>query len=325
MAIFFRSPLAFRLHAFWEARHAVGQGFSTHTILRCLDRFLKIELKPGNTITQEVAQRWFKSMEHLSPGTRVNRMSVLRQFCHYLRYFDPRTCTVHRAFVPRRNRPASYIYSRKEVGRIIAAAMRIGPSPSLRPLVIATLVGLLFSTGLRIGEALRLDLADIDLKRRLLHIRRTKFKKSRYVPLSPSTADHLAAYLRKRRRAGFATCPASPVFVSIRGTRYAASTFSTVFLAIIRELGIRGPQGQRGARVHDARHTFSVSRLLAWHRSGANLFVKLPALSTYLGHTSVSGTQTYLHATAELLESVGQRFHAHFAIPPTRRKKHALH
>ena len=326
MAIVFCSPLAFRLHAFWETRRAAGQrGFATHKILRGLDRFLQSELQPGDTITQDVAQRWFRSMEHLSPGTRVNRMSVLRQFCVYLRYFDPRACTVHRTFVPRRNRPPPYIYSGKEVGHIMAAAMRIGPVPSLRPLVVSTLVGLLFSTGLRIGEALRLDLADIDLKRRLLQVRFTKFKKSRYVPLSPSTAGHLAAYLRRRRSAGFATGPASPVFVTTRGTRYAASNFTTVFLAIIRQLGIRGPKGQRGARVHDARHTFSVSRLLAWHRSGANLLAKLPALSTYLGHTSVSGTQVYLHSTAELLESTGKRFHAHFAIPAATRKKHAPH
>jgi integrase len=166
-------------------------------------------------------------------------------------------------------------------------------------------------------------MADIDLHRRLLHIRRTKFKKSRYVPLSPSAAHHLAAYRRKLRRAGFATTSTSPFFVSLGGERLGQGSFSNLFLAIIRQLGIRGPRGVRGGRVHDARHTFCVSRLLAWHRSGANLLAKLPALSTYLGHTSVSGTQTYLHATAELLESVGERFHAHFAIPTAKGKKHA--
>jgi integrase len=185
------------------------------------------------------------------------------------------------------------------------------------------LIGLLFSTGLRIGEALRLDLADLDLKRRLLHVRFTKFNKSRYVPLSPSTADHLAAYLRRLRKAGFATSSASPVFVSLRGNRCSDSTFSEAFLAIIRQFGIRGPRGHRGARIHDARHSFCVHRLLAWYRDGANLFAKLPALSTYVGHTKVSATQVYLHATAELLETVGKRFHAQFGIPPSKGKNHA--
>lgn len=300
-------------------RLAGQQGPSTLKILRYLDRFLVGKLKPGDTVTEEVAQRWFRSMEHLSAGTRLHRITVLRQVCLYLRHFDPRTCIVHRSFFPRCNRPTPYIYTRQEVGRMMAAAKRIGPPGSLRPAVAYTVIGLLFSTGLRISEALKLTIDDIDLERRLLHIRLTKFKKSRYVSLSPSTARHLAAYLAKRRRAGFPTCPGSPVFVSLRGNRYSHTGFTTVFLAISRKLGIRGPQGQRGARIHDSRHSFCVHRLLAWHRSGANLFAKLPALSTYLGHATVSSTQIYLHSTAELLESTGERFHAHFAIPSAKR------
>lgn len=326
MPTVFHSPLAHRLQAFWEARHGGGQrGFSTHVILRELDGFLQGELQPGDALTQEVAQHWFKSMEHLSAGTRVNRISVLRQFCLYQHFFDRRTCLIPRTFLPRRTRFVPYIYSRREVAQIMSAAKRIGPARNLRPAVIATLVGLLFSTGLRIGEALKLTIADFDFNRRLLHIRYAKFKKSRYVPLSPSTAHHLAVYRRKLRRAGFATSAASPLFVALSGGQLAHNSFSNLFLAILRQLGIRGARGVRGPRVHDARHTFCVNRLLAWHRIRANLFAKLPALSTYLGHRSLSGTQTYLHATAELLESVGERFHAHFAVPSAKRKKHAHH
>jgi integrase/recombinase XerD len=222
---------------------------------------------------------------------------------------------VHRSFVPRRTRPVPHIYTRDEVHRIMAASKCIGPTEGLRPLVVSNLIGLLYSTGLRIGEALKLTIGDVDLKRRLIHIREGKFKKSRYVPLSKSTADHLAAYLHRRQRAGFPTSSTSPVFVTPAGGRYGKSTIATIFLEIVRKIGIRGPKGQRGPRIHDFRHTFAVNRLLAWHREGANLFAKLPLLSTYLGHTTVTGTEVYLHATAELLESVGKRFHAHFAIP----------
>ena len=87
------------------------------------------------------------------------------------------------------------------------------------------------------------------------------------------------------------------------------------FLQIIRDLGLRGPKGQRGPRIHDLRHSFAVNRLLAWYREGTNLAAKLPLLSTYLGHSTITGTEVYLHATAQLLESAGQRFHSHFAIP----------
>jgi integrase/recombinase XerD len=150
---------------------------------------------------------------------------------------------------------------------------------------------------------------------RLIHVREAKFKKSRYVPISQSAADHLAGYLHRRRKAGFPTSSTSPVFVGPRGGNYGKSTIATIFLETVRKIGIRGPKGQRGPRIHDFRHTFAVNRLLTWHREGTNLFAKLPLLSTYLGHTSLAGTEVYLHATAELLESVGKRFHSHFAIP----------
>lgn len=312
----FRSPLAFRIQTFLETRRAAGRSdASTQKILINLDRFLMSELKPGKPITREIAEHWFKSMEHLSTGTRINRISILRQFCLYLSHFDPRTCIVHRSFLPRRTRPVPHIFTRNEVRQIMAASKRIGPRVSLRPLVFSTLIGLLYSTGLRIGEALKLTIGDVDLKRRLIYIHEAKFKKSRYVPISQSVGDHLAAYLQRRRKAGFPTSSTSPVFVAPSGGRYGKSTVATIFLKIVRQIGIRGPKGHRGPRIHDFRHTFAVNRLLAWHREGANLFAKLPLLSTYLGHTTVTGTEVYLHVTADLLESVGKRFHSHFAIP----------
>lgn len=318
----FRSPLAFRLQCFLAARKNAGRrGIANQKILIYLDRFLAGELQPGETITRDVAERWIKSLEALSIGTRINRISVLRQFCLYLAHFDPRTCIVHRSFLPRRTRPVPHTYTRKEVRQIIAAARRIGPCGSLRPAVVATLVGSLYTTGLRIGEALRLTLADVDLKRVVLSVRETKCKKSRYVPLSSSAVAQLEAYLRQRRKAGMSLCADAPFFVNRQGKRFGQTAFTTVFLEIIRELGIRGPKGQAGPRVHDFRHSFAVSRLLAWYREGVNLSAKLPLLSTYLGHTTVSCTEVYLHATAELLESAGRRFRAHFAVPPLTRKR----
>jgi integrase len=187
------------------------------------------ELKPGDPITREIVERWFKSMEHLSPATRINRISILRQFCLYLSHFDPRTCIIHRSFVPHRTRPVPHIYTRGEVRQIMAASRRIGPAQGLRPVVLSTLVALLYTTGLRVGEALKLTIGEVDLKRRLIHVRESKFKKSRYVPISPSTADQLAAYLRQLRKAGYPTSPNSPFFVAPGGGRYGKSAFARPF------------------------------------------------------------------------------------------------
>lgn len=316
-ACIFRSPLAPRLQAFFQTRYVQNQrGLSSLKILRYLDQFLLSELKPGEPITPQVVQHWLESMSGVSPNTRINRLCVLRQFCQYLSHFDPRTCIIHRNCLPRRTRPAPHIYTRQEVGCIMAQARELGPKGSLRSLVASNLVGLLYATGLRIGEALNLTLADVDLKRRVIEVREGKFGKSRYVPISPSTAKHLATYLRQRREAGFSVAATAPVFLNILGTRHGHPGFVTLFLEILRKIGLRGPKGQPGPRIHDLRHTFAVHRLLAWYRQGANLGAKLPLLSLYLGHTTLSGTDVYLHATAQLLESAGRRFHARFAIPP---------
>ena len=319
----FRSPLAPRLQAFLETRLAGnrGRGVSRLKILRYLDCFLQGEIKPGQPLPREIAERFNESMTHLNPNTRLNRLSVLRQFCLYLSHFDPRTCIIYRSYLPRRSRPAPYIYTRKDVNRILAAAQKLGPPGSLRPIVISTLIGLLYAPGIRIGEALNLRLGDLDLKRRVIEVHEGKFRKSRYLPLAPSTPRHLRVYLARRRKAGFSTAATAYVFLNVIGTRHGHPGFVTVFLEILRGLGLRRPKGARGSRVHDLRHTFAVNRLLAWYRQGVNLGAKLPLLSTYLGHSTVTGTEIYLQATAQLLESAGRRFHARFAVPPIIRSK----
>lgn len=320
----FRSPLAPRLQAFLELRSALRRnGASDYKILRYLDRYLMGALKPGQTITREIAEEWIKSMEHLSIGTRINRISLLRQLCRYLSHFDPQTCLIQRHFTAHRTRPAPHIYSRQEVQALMAAARRIGPRRSLRPATISTLIGLLYATGLRIGEALKLRLTDVDLKRRVLVIRQTKFRKSRYVPISVSTAKALATYLQQRSAAGFSTAPSAPVFVNPHGFAYGPERICCIFLEIARKIGLRAPKGQRGPRLHDFRHTFAVHRLAAWYRRGAQLSAKLPLLSTYLGHTTVTATEVYLSATAELLEEAGKRFRQHFAPAPLMRREAA--
>src|SRR5258708_37496263 len=154
-------------------------------------------------------------------------------------YLDERTGLIRRHCVPRGTGPAPYIYSGQEVSRIMAAARKLGPPGSLRPVVVSTLIGLLYATGLRIGEALNLTLADIDLKRRVIEVREGKFKKSRYVPISPSTAKHLRVYLEKRRQVGFSTASDAPVFLNIIGARHGHPGFVTLFLEILRDIGLR--------------------------------------------------------------------------------------
>ncbi|MCP5521858.1 MAG: hypothetical protein H7A46_09965 [Verrucomicrobiales bacterium] len=143
--------------------------------------------------------------------------------------------------------------------------------------------------------------------------------------MSSSTAREMRDYLQQRRRAGFSVDPTAPVFPNIIGNPHGHPGFVTLFLELLRDLGLRGPKGQTGPRLHDMRHSFAVHRLLAWYRQGANLAAKLPLLSTYLGHSTLTGTEVYLQATAQLLEEAGERFHAHFAVPFIRAKRREKH
>jgi integrase/recombinase XerD len=316
MTCLFRSIVAPRLQSFLDIRRALGRNASSEVkILRYLDRFLMAELKQGQALTLHIAERWIDQFKHLSVGTRINRISILRQFCFYLSRFDKRTCLINRSSLPRRRRPAPHIYTKREVQAIINAAKRIGPSGSLRPAVISTLIGLLYSTGLRIGEALRLTLADVDLRHRLLVVRQTKFRKSRYVPLSEGTTRAMTAFIRKRRAAGFSTKSNAAVFVNPQGRAYGAPRICEVFLEIVRRIGLRGPAGQPGPKIHHFRHSFAVTRLATWYREGAILPAKMPLLTTYLGHTTVTCTEVYLQATAELLQEANEKFHRHCAVP----------
>ncbi len=174
-----------------------------------------------------------------------------------------------------------------------------------------TLFGLLYTTGLRVGEAISLDLADVDLARQRIYIHRSKFRKSRWVPLSASTCSVLQRYIQERTRI-FPAAPQDPLFANLQGRRLFLQIVYTAFRQALSRCGLRGGKGDPGPRIHDLRHSYACNRLLAAYRQGGDVNALLPALATYLGHVCITYTQVYLRATAELLEMANQRFHNNF-------------
>jgi len=203
-----------------------------------------------------------------------------------------------------RARVAPYLYSQAEIAALMKAARAL--TPPLRAATYETLIGLMAATGLRIGEALALDRADVDLEEGALHVRAAKQSKQRELPLHESTTEALRAYARLRERLW--PNPAAPAFfLSAQGRRLSKSAFNATFPKLIRQVGLEG-RGQRARpRPHDLRHTFAVRTLLDWHRAGAEVERRLPLLATYLGHVHPADTYWYLQAAPELLALVGQR------------------
>lgn len=220
-------------------------------------------------------------------------------------------------FPPEGPRPLPYIYSEADVVRLLATAEGLAPhqgSPLHREVARVGIV-LLYTTGLRRGELVRLTLGDYETTAGVIHVRRSKFDKSRLVPLSADAAMELDRYLTARRRLG-ASCDGDvPLLVHNHGARFQGYTgpgFGHLLKKVIRAAGIRTSQG-RAPRIHDLRFTFAVQALLRWYRAGVDVQARLPALATYLGHASVVSTQYYLTFLEATAEAASERFHTHSA------------
>lgn len=178
--------------------------------------------------------------------------------------------------------------------------------PSLRAVTFETLIGLLACTGLRIGEAIRLDRDDVDLEGPVLTIRDSKFGKSREVLLHESTCLKLAEYAQLRDR----LCPETKdrsFFITTRGTRLCHPTFHQPFRALLKQAGIEHSSPSRRVRIHDLRHSFAVRTLLGWYRDGGDVAARMPLLSTYMGHVDPAASYWYLSAAPELLALAAER------------------
>jgi integrase len=264
-----------------------------------------LEANGTDTITTENAFAWASLPVNASSDWWGYRLSVVRAFARHLHAIDPVHDVPPTGLLPAKtHRATPYLYSDANIAALMAAARQLR-SP-LRAATFETLVGLLAVTGLRIGEALRLDRDDIDLAGGVLRIRQTKFGKSREVPLHPSTVEALAAYalrrdeLRPRPRE-------QAFFVSTAGTRLLYCNAHLAWLDLVRRARLGPRSATCRPRPHDLRHSFAVRTLLGWYRDGADVAACMPLLSTYLGHVHPGNTYWYLSAAPELLTLVAAR------------------
>ncbi|MBI3264190.1 MAG: tyrosine-type recombinase/integrase [Acidobacteria bacterium] len=208
-----------------------------------------------------------------------------------------------------------YIYTHDDVVRLItAAAQPVPPATLIQPQTLRLVVLVLYATGLRAGEALRLRDCDVDLRDRLLTIWESKFFKSRLVPVGTELCRALSQYQTDRARLPRAEGDRSVFFATRRGRAISLGRLEHAFTRLLRQTHVgQGATGHR-PRPHDLRATFAVHRLIAWYREGADVQARLPLLSTYLGHVNVSATSVYLTMTAELLVEASLRFER-YALP----------
>ncbi|HEY6354854.1 MAG TPA: tyrosine-type recombinase/integrase [Burkholderiaceae bacterium] len=253
------------------------------------------------------------------PATWARRLKNLRSFARYLQQFEPRTEVPDDTTFGRiGQRLAPHIYSEGEIVELLAAARRLGPTPGLRGATYEALFGLIASTGLRVSEAVHLLDADVDLKLGMLSVRRTKFAKSRQVPLHPSAVQALLRYRRMRNRYVEVT-DETPFFVGTRGKRLghglSLRQVHRVFIGLRDQLGWVNRGAHDGPRIHDLRHAFVVRRVMLWHAQGVDVDQGMLALSTYVGHAMVTNTYWYLTGVPQLMAVAAAKFESCMPVP----------
>lgn len=251
------------------------------------------------TVTVAAALTWARQPgDHPDSTMPPRRMTIARGFARYLSGLDSRTEIPPQGLIPSRQRwRPPFLFSTADIDALMAQARRMRwrlPAASHE-----TLLGLLAATGMRVGEALKLDRGDIDWTDAVLLIRQSKFGKSRLVPVLPGTLAALRRYTAVRDE--LSPTPATrSFFVSVRGTRLIYPVVQQVFRRLCDAAGI-GTASARVPHIHGLRHSFAVATLLEWYRAGDDIEARLPTLSTYLGHRDPRSTYWYLSAAPELL------------------------
>lgn len=262
----------------------------------------------SQTITTELAISWARLPVNARPNHWAARLSVARGFARYLQTIEPATEVPPVAVFPaRRHRPAPYLWSQRDINRLLDGARAL--RPALRAATCEGLLGLLAVSGMRVGEAVGLDRGDIDFDTGVITIHHAKFDRPRLVPLHPTTTAALRVYAAERDR----LCPAprsTAFFVSVSGARLDRGAVAKALRQITTAMGLRSETVR--PTPHQLRHSFAVRTLIEWQRSGVCVEEHIAVLSTYLGHVSPADTYWYLSASPELMELVAERLDARF-------------
>lgn len=308
----FRSLFADGIQAFLAHKRALGRQYrAEESALRLLDRFLAEHcITAIADVTPKVIDDFLMSRPRPAPRSYNHLYGTL------VRFFDWMIRHERLQHSPVRSKPRRGTRVRLPFLLDSAAARRLfdvaGQLPdngftACRGSSFRTIFTLLYGLGLRVGEVARLRVRDVDGTRRVLHIRDTKFAKSRLVPYGPRIHALLTAHLARRAQQQPLSAE-MPVFAQRSGRPISADAISLTFHRLVPQLGLVIPDGAVGPRVHDLRHAFATRTLLRWYRNGIDPRSRLLSLATFLGHVDPASTAVYLTMTPELLNYASERF-----------------
>jgi integrase len=300
----FTSCFAQHLTEYVALRQRLGLKFERQSaILYWFDRYLSETAYQG-PLTQELVMTFVTHTPAISAGERANRYSTIEHFSRYYAAYVPDTPVLDpKALTAKCHRPTPYIFTDQELAQLLHLAKTLAYNP-IRRVTLHAMVALAATTGMRRGEVIRLDRADVDLTTGVLHIRQAKFFKERLVPVHPTTLAVLQEYARVRDVTYLH--PASPAFfLSMDRIRFAKHTWTMAFRGLLTAMGFSWTEPH--PTLHSLRHTFAVRRLETWYAEGRDVQALLPSLATYLGHAHYSDTAYYITATPRLMALAAER------------------
>lgn len=309
----FHSTLARWMYDFVSFKRMEGYDYTDQArTLSYFDSFLLEGLgqEQGPGLALSTLQRYVDTTNHLKPFSRSTRISSVREFTRYLHARQPNSAIVPKNILPRIQYTIRFFpITPRQVADLMDATAAVLPKGSILIQSVRVLIGLLYSTGLRISEALALTLDDIDQERSTLHVVCGKFGKERLVPISPSTLSAVDEYLTIRDSQA-SNSSSAPLFLAAYDTTMNRGQAYHYFKRLCQHCEI---QGNPSPRLHDLRHNYACRRLALWRKEGKDINAMLPVLATAMGHVNIFATQRYLHADAVSLLDASEKFN-HYII-----------
>ncbi len=303
----YQSVLAPYIRDFIHLKEASGCNYLRGKwILKEIDQFYQKNNVIQPVITRELVQRWHKTRINDSPSTIYSKFSMLAQLA---RYMSRQGCNCFIPKLPDASRSKGnftpYIFTVKQIDQLLQSSDKLrlhDRHMNTTLFCVPAVLRLLYSTGLRISEALSIKNTDVKLSEGYIHIRKTKNGAERLVPINDSLRRVFQQYLSYRNRMPINNVgsPSSFFFIKCDGTYCSAQSIYAWFRKLLAECDIPYIGNHHGPRVHDLRHTFAVHSMVQMAKNGQDLYSSLPVISTCLGHKSLHATEQYVRLTGEM-------------------------
>ena len=305
----FESSLADRMLSFMSFKRMQGYDyFEGGMNLARFDAFLAGRSCTAPLLQREDLDAYCDSLSGIPVATQAKLLSTLRQFSRYLQAFEPQSALLAGRILPRQ--PARIRFcplSAAQVGSLMAATSILRPREGILPACVEFLIGLLYSTGLRLGEALALNIKDVDIKASTLFVRNGKWRKQRLVRMSESTLEALHAWMRLRSTHA-ASRANDPLLIGHWNRRLTHRQVQRAFVRLCTHCAINAVPAPR---LHDLRHNYACGCLQRWREQHEDLDALLPVLANAMGHVDFRSTQHYMHTDAAALQRAGAQLHSH--------------